>query len=131
MKKLNRKTLIRKLDGIYSKYIRFKDAKKGYVKCCSCGKIEPPEDMDCGHFISRSHFSTRYDERNTHSQCRACNRFHEGRKDEYALFLQNKYGNNILQELNQAKWTLKKHNELELQAMIDQYQEKLEKLSRD
>lgn len=66
-------TLIRKLDKVFSLYIRLRDAMpNGYVRCISCGQIKRFEDMDCGHFHSRKNMSTRYDEENCNSECRYC-----------------------------------------------------------
>lgn len=120
--------LVKKLDKIFSKWVRFKDAKKGYVKCITCGKIEPPEDCDAGHYISREVKALRWDERNVHPQCRQCNRFKEGRKDEYALALQRLYGKDILEELNKEKWMPFRLDSLVLQEMIKDYKNKLKNL---
>lgn len=66
-------TLVNKLDKVYSKYIRLRDAMPGgMTRCISCGKIKPFDKMDCGHFFSRTHMSTRFDEDNTHSECSFC-----------------------------------------------------------
>lgn len=115
-------------DKVYSKYIRFKDAKNGYVRCITCGKVDPPEDTDCGHYISREVAMLRFDERNTHPQCRSCNRFHEGRKDEYALALIRLYGPNILEELNKEKYIFKNYSVLELKEMRKEYRNLLKEL---
>jgi len=94
-----------KLDTLFSLYIRKKSATKdGMVRCVTCGKYDHWKEMDAGHYISRQYLTTRYDERNVHVQCRSCNRFHEGMKDEYTLFLMRTYGHQVLEELNQAKW---------------------------
>ena len=66
-------TLTKKLDVVYSKYIRLRDAMEGgSTRCISCGQIKPFDKMDCGHFHSRTHKSTRWDEDNTHSECSFC-----------------------------------------------------------
>ena len=93
--------------------------------CITCRKICPPEDMDAGHYISREVMSLRFDERNVHPQCRECNRFKEGRKDEYALALINLYGPEILEVLNKEKWTIKQYSGWEIEAMIKDYRAKL------
>lgn len=69
----NIQTLTKKLDVVYSKYIRLRDAMEGgSTRCISCGQIKPFDKMDCGHFHSRTHKSTRWDEDNTHSECSHC-----------------------------------------------------------
>ncbi len=77
-RKSGTRTLINKLDKIFSLYIRLRDSKPfGYkaFKCISCGQIKPFAKADCGHYYSRSKMSTRYDEDNCHSECNFCNRF--------------------------------------------------------
>ena len=98
-------TLQRKLDTLFSRFIRQRDAdKNGVIRCCACGVLVPWEDSDNSHFVSRQYLHTRYDERNCHASCRKCNRFLEGNKESYSLFLIKKYGPNIFEELNEKKW---------------------------
>jgi len=92
-KKKSTKTLKNKLDKVFSEYIRLRDSDHlGYVCCCTCGKPEPWQDVDCGHFISRAYIATRFEETNAHAQCRYENRYRNGSPEEYALFIINKYG---------------------------------------
>lgn len=84
--------------------------------------------MDAGHYISRDNKRMRWDERNVWPQCRSCNRFHEGRKDEYALFLIKRFGPDILEELSKDKWIPYKIDDLQLEEMCKEYKEKLKKL---
>ena len=85
--------------------------------------------MDCGHFISRNHNGGRFDERNTNPQCRKCNRFREGNKAGYAVFLQEKYGPQIISELNQLQYTIKRFTPEELQELILKTRENIKGLS--
>ena len=40
---------LKKLDKIFSEYIRKRDAdENGYVKCCTCPTVEHWKEMDCG-----------------------------------------------------------------------------------
>lgn len=74
-KKNSKRTLINKLDKIFSLYIRLRDSKLygyKYFKCISCGKVKPFEQQDCGHFFSRRHMATRFHEDNCHGECRYC-----------------------------------------------------------
>ena len=65
--------LVKKLDRVFSLYIRLRDTMPGgYVRCISCGQIKKFEDVDCGHFHSRRHMATRFDEDNAHAECRHC-----------------------------------------------------------
>lgn len=78
--KLKTRSALRKdADAIFSKYIRHKHADdNGYIRCYTCGKVRLVKEMQCGHFISRTKYATRFDEDNCRPQCVACNMFHEG-----------------------------------------------------
>ena len=132
MKKLTVSKLKKKLDKIYSIYIRLRDCKAlGYYDkglCFTCGKMYDFKDLQCGHYIPRSHNNTRYLEFNTHSQCRGCNIFKSGAMDVYALALQAKYGKNILKKLNKLKNVLKQFTVPELETLIEIYEEKTKEL---
>ena len=87
-----------KIDKVYHEYIRRRDADNdtGYCTCVSCKKIIHFTESDGGHFISRKHLSTRYDEENVNAQCRKCNRFEDGRQFEYSLTLGEEVANKLL-----------------------------------
>lgn len=92
-----RKALIAKLDRTFSRYIRLRDTHGGeYFRCISCGKIKPKEKADCGHFFSRRRLSVRWDEKNCHSECAACNRF----DSEHLLY----YRENLIKKIGQKEF---------------------------
>ena len=69
---------IAKLDKVISLYVRMRDSKEfhyRYFRCISCGQLKPIDQADCGHYVSRTHMSLRFDTRNVNAECRACNRF--------------------------------------------------------
>lgn len=132
------KTLRKKADKALSDYVRQRD--KGI--CCTCHKPFPIEKVDAGHWIPRTQWGTRYDERNVHSQCQHCNRFAKP-QDEYAAFMLDNYGEDIMEVLREQKhWTLtefvshKLLTDLEVVlttraaylVIINHYKHKLEKL---
>lgn len=120
-------TYIKKLDVVYSLYIRLESAdKRGFNPCYSCGTHKHYKEMDCGHYISRSHKSVRFYKKNTHPQCRWCNRFNEGNKPGYALHLMKDYGPDILYELDREKNKIKKWTPSELTDLIDHYKSLVE-----
>ncbi len=103
MKKQSTPTLKRKLDEIYSRYIRKSAADdQGYVKCY-CGVRIPWEESDNSHYIPRGVLSLRYEPKNTHPSCRRCNRFMGGNLQAYAIYLRRKYGPDILEWLDREK----------------------------
>lgn len=96
-------TLRRTLDTIYSVYVRrVASDDRGYINCY-CGAKVKWQESDNSHYIPRGCLALRYDPRNTHPSCRRCNRFMGGNLQAYSLYLEQKYGAGILQELNQEK----------------------------
>jgi hypothetical protein len=117
------KTLIAKLDKVFSEYIRLRDSENGYCKCISCGKVHHWKEMDAGHFVNRKHMSVRYNEKNVNAQCRACNRFDEGNIPSYSLNLIKIHGQGIIEELLWKKSQSTKFTDFEAKIMIDRYKE--------
>ena len=99
-KKASRKTWIKKLDKIFSEYIRKRDSDaNGFGKCCTCNKKLHYKDAHAGHFMSRRHYATRWDPENVAMQCSYCNTFNAGEQYKFALFLNKKYKGDKATEL--------------------------------
>lgn len=125
-KKKTVKSLKSKLDRIFSEYIRRRDAdKNGYVQCCTCGLTFHWTDVDAGHLISRRHNTTRYHEKNCHSQCRPCNRG-GCRSTAYYQYVVKRYGTEVLDELSKLEHQTKKWTTWELEELIEKYKKLLE-----
>lgn len=130
--------LTAKLDRVFSEFVRLRDAHEwatkhpgatfGYVACCTCGKVAPWREMHAGHYIGREAKNTRWEEQNVHAQCPSCNTFHEGRKPEYTLFLQQKYGAHIIGQLVQAGKRSRHWKPVELEALVFNYQGEVERM---
>jgi len=122
------KYLKKKLDTIFSEYIRRRDSDDdGYGICCTCCCVIHWKDADAGHYVRRGINMTRYHEQNVHLQCRKCNRGGE-RNASYAKFLIEKYGKEILDVLCLLEHQTKKWKTWELEELIKTYKKKLEKL---
>lgn len=67
--KTDKRKLIKKLDRIFSKYIRLRDTKTGFGLCITCESLISFTNCDAGHFVTRDRIATRYDERNVNAQC--------------------------------------------------------------
>lgn len=126
-------TTQKKLDKVFSKFIRKRDSKAygfQHFQCISCGKIKPYAQADCGHFINRRHSATRYDEQNCNAQCRDCNSFEGGNPAGYSLGLSKKYGNAITEVLYfKAKQTVK-ITDFEGNELIKEYKAKTKELEQ-
>lgn len=123
-----KKSIEKRLDRVFSEYIRKRDTKNGYGKCCSCGRLTAFEDGDCGHFINRKWRSTRWDESNSHFQCRRCNRFDEGNAAGYALFILDRYGREKVDYLRAVSRETARFTDSEGELMIAEYKQKIKAL---
>lgn len=129
-KRNSQATLIRKLDKLFSLYIRLRDAMpSGYVRCISCGQIKRFEDVDCGHFHSRTHMSTRFDEDNCNAECAYCNRFKADHLIGYQRNLIQKIGQGRFDLLNVRAHSAKHYLDCELEEMIKHYSTEVRRLS--
>jgi len=95
----SRSHYVKKLDSVFSQYIRQTYAIDGLTACVTCGVIKPWQEQQNGHYESRGHLPTRWSEDNCHPQCVACNVFRKGNYTEYALWMINTYGAEKLPEL--------------------------------
>jgi hypothetical protein len=130
-KKLTRTKLIKKLDAIFSEYIRRKYAdKNGIVKCYTCNKRAywKGEGMQNGHFISRSSRILRWNEQNCRPQCYACNCMRYGQNYIFAMNLNKEYGYDIAAELLQKSRQLIKQTDYELEDLIKRYKDFVDKM---
>lgn len=110
-------SLKKRLDAVFSLYIRNRDAGR----CFTCGVQKPISQMQNGHYVSRSHNNTRFDEQNCHCQCVGCNVFKHGNMDVYATRLLETYGIGILTDLQRRKSVIKQFTIPELKHLIEIY----------
>jgi hypothetical protein len=99
-KKLSKGKELKKLDTIFSRYIRLKHADHGDICICvTCGVQKHYKEMHAGHFIPRGCHLTRFDERNVHPQCCGCNTYRNGEQAKYLIYIENTYGREAVDEL--------------------------------
>ena len=116
LSKVKKKTLSKvkkKADAVFSKWIRARDKR-----CVTCSS---KNNLQAGHYVSRSVNQLRFNEYTVHSQCVGCNVFKYGHMDEYARFMIKKYGADILDTLAKEKVKLKRWSIAELEEIIEKY----------
>jgi len=128
MKKPTRKSLVIKLDTVFSQYIRRKDAIDEIATCVTCNKKDHYKKLQCGHWASRRHYSTRWDEQNCHVQCSGCNVFRAGEIYLYTKYLCSQYGENFPEQLYIKSQQIVKFADVDLVEMIEYYNSKLDSL---
>ena len=121
-------TLKKKLDEVFSLYIRQKYEKDGVIECYTCGVVKPLKEMQNAHFWSRSHLSTRWEEKNCRVCCVGCNVFKHGNYIEYTRRLLKEIGQEEFDKLELQKNTPIKINKTWLKEQIELYTNKLNEI---
>jgi hypothetical protein len=129
MKKVSVSKYKKKLDGLFSLFIRLRGADiNGYTSCFTCGVKKHYKELQCGHFVPRQYLSVRYSEINCQTQCYACNMLYNGQPSAFALRLTAKYGDGIVAELEGKRKEITKYFPYELK--IEEYKEKLKEYNQ-
>ena len=120
-KKVTRTSLIKKLDTVFSIYIRRRYAVNEIAECYTCGKKDHYKKLQAGHFASRRHYSTRWNEYNVQVQCYGCNIANQGMQFQFGKNLCSQYGDNFADKLMIESKKIRKFDDVELQDMIEHY----------
>jgi predicted Zn-dependent protease len=122
MKSKSINQLVADLDKVFSIFIRLRDIDdEGFSYCVTCGKPMTLKTSQCGHFISRRHFATRWEEKNCAAQCVGCNIYTQGKQYEFGLAIDERFGVGTAQKLLiQSKNKFKKDKAI-LQILINKY----------
>lgn len=121
VKRVSRSQLVKKLDSIFSQYIRQKESVDGMGRCVTCGDTKPWQQQQNGHFYTRGRYPTRWDEDNCHIQCVACNVFKKGNYIAYTMYMIDRYGREYVDNLEIKSKSTAKITSVELQEMIEKY----------
>ena len=127
-KKPSRSKLVKKLDSVFSQYIRLKDSVDGYATCFTCGKKDHWKKLQNGHFQSRKHYATRWDEQNCQVQCAGCNVFRYGEQFLFAKYLDEKFYAGLSDELYIKSKQIVKFTNSEIEDMILKYKKLLDSM---
>src|SRR3990167_9606501 len=109
MKKLTTAKLKKKLDSVFSLYIRQVYANRtGNVFGYTCGRVVPWKQSQNGHFISRVCLATRFDENNCRPQCVGCNLLGNGKPLDFEENLVKEIGKKKVEALKQKRHQITK-----------------------
>jgi hypothetical protein len=125
--------LKKELDKWFSLYIRLRDATdEGSVQCFTCSRISHYKSgMQCGHFQSRRHHSTRWNELNCQVQCVKCNLYEQGEQFRFGIGLDGKYGEGTADELEFLSRTIMKVSRIDYEEKISYYKNLVENLKKE
>ena len=124
-KKETRSQVVKKLDKIFSEYVRLRDDGNG---CITCGTVKPWKEMQACHYYSRGKLPTRWHEDNVHSGCYRCNVLLKGNYTEYAIYMVNGYGIDYVKELRELAYSSVKIPTAELRDKIEHYSTEVKRL---
>ena len=126
-KKKTRSQVVKKLDAVFSEYIRRRYAKNDIATCVTCGKQDHWKKLQAGHFQRRKHYATRWDETNVQVQCSGWNVFRWGEQYKFSKWLDANKGEGASEGLAEKANQIVKFTTNELEEMIEEYKEKLKK----
>ena len=123
MKKQKTKTQLRKkLDEVFSKYIREKYSKDGYLHCYCCARRISTKEAQCMHYVGRANLATRWDEENARAGCVSCNVFRNGNYPAYTAHLLEDIGASKLKKLIAKGKSIRQWTSKQLEEEIKKYQ---------
>jgi len=118
--KTDRQRAIKTADTWFSRYIRISDkhnqinGKDIYCKCFTTGKYYHILEIQCGHFVTRGHFSTRWDFNNARPQGVYANRYKSGMPLEFESHLVEQIGIKAVESLKVKGSLPMKYNVVEI-----------------
>jgi len=121
MKTLTIPKLKKKVWKVFSLYIRHKYAKRGMVKCYTCGVVKPLKEMQCGHGLGGRGNSILFDEEICRPQCMQCNIFKGGAYDIFHAKLIEENGLEWFKSKLRQKSQTKQFTRKELEALYEKY----------
>lgn len=120
-RKVSRTSLVKKLDTEFSIYVRTRFSIGSKASCFTCDKIDDWKKLQCGHFMSRKHYATRWDEDNCQVQCYACNVMKYGEQYKFGVYLNQIHGEGTAEGLLIKSRTASKIKDFELEEKIEYY----------
>ncbi len=121
----SRSKIVKELDKAFSRFIRLSAANlDGFVECYTCGRSYHWKKIQCGHFMSRARYATRWNEDNCRPQCYGCNVMQQGRQYDFGLNL-DREREGLAEEMHQLSLTTVKFATWELEYMLQDYKNKL------
>ena len=124
--------LKKEVDKWFSLYIRLKNAlPNGLTVCWTCSAVKHYKEMHAGHFQSRRHLATRWDELNVQVQCPRCNLFNQGEQYTFGRLLDARLGKGTSDKLYKLSRTTVKFMRHDYLGKIHDYKYKVKKLIED
>ena len=127
-KKLSRSKLVKKLDAIFSQYVRlYYSDKRAMCDCYTCWTRLKRNKIQNGHFITRGNYKYRWDIDNCRPQCIACNIFLHWNYIPYTINMIREYWEKKILKMKNDKQIVK-ITTAEIMDNIDKYTDMVNEL---
>ena len=118
--------LIHMADRVFSLFIRWRDTWEtvgGRVgRCVTCNRVFLWAELQCGHWIRRENWGTRWEDRNCHAQDVVCNNYKGGAEEAHAAAIEAIHDRGTCDRLRVlARVNAAKPKELALRAVINEF----------
>lgn len=125
------KTLRDKAWSLTSQYIRLREADEdGYCRCVTCGITKHWKEQQAGHFIPQARGNAiRWDLRGISPQCYRCNINLGGNGAEYTIYMLDRYGREVVDDLRRVASTTRIMRRADYEAIIEDMAAKLARIA--
>lgn len=114
---------------LISKFVRLSESNSyGIGHCITCGVAKHWKELQAGHFNPGRWNSIIFEIRGIHSQCYHCNVELKGNPREYDRYMRNKYGDNVVEELDELSKKSFQFDVPTLLSLVADYKPKVEEL---
>lgn len=122
MRKIKRSSLVAKLDARFSEYIKKRDRR-----CVICGSTS---GLQTSHYYGKgAHYSTRWDEINSHAFCAGCHLRHHNRDPEmYRDWMHERYGEETMDALRLRANIIRKFTDSDIAELVKLFEAKIKRL---
>jgi len=125
-------SLTRKLDKLFSQYIRMRDTdENGNGHCCTCDKSLHYKEGHCGHFMKRGRKTTRWNNLNCALQCPGCNTYRDGEQFKFSIYIDKLHGKGIAKAMLDRSKMDWKPGLNELRNYIEHYKKRVGELKKE
>lgn len=109
----------------FSIYIRTRGSDGDFNTCVTCKRVYPIKSLQAGHWLPGRHNSVLFDPRNCHPQCYGCNVPNKGNPVKYFHFMEETYGRDVMNELEDLDRQVVQFKIPELQELEKMFKEAL------
>ena len=118
--------LMHKADRVFSLFIRWRDTvdtvNGRWGTCATCKHAQGWATLQCGHWIRRENWGTRWDDRNCHIQDTLCNYHRGGEEEKHAAWIEYFHGHGTCDRLRVlAKVNKRKPSDAAVREVIKDY----------